>query len=89
MLQPVTDALRSALPLMERKAQFVGLRQGVQLVNELEAHGVALFAKAVELGLEGIVGKRADSPYRAGRQPAWGKIKNPSYYRPAALGVGR
>src|SRR5262249_4415576 len=31
--------------------------------------------KVSELGLEGIVSKRGDLPYRAGRSPAWQKIK--------------
>jgi ATP-dependent DNA ligase len=34
---------------------------------------------------EGIVAKRADAPYRAGRQPAWVKIKNRNYSRRAAV----
>jgi len=28
-------------------------------------------------GLEGIVSKRKDSPYRSGRSPDWLKMKNP------------
>jgi ATP-dependent DNA ligase len=35
---------------------------------------------------EGIVAKRLDSPYKAGRQPTWLKIKNPGYSRKEALG---
>jgi hypothetical protein len=38
--------------------------------------GEALFAKVCELDLEGIVAKQSDSPYRAGRQPTWIKVKN-------------
>jgi ATP-dependent DNA ligase len=41
--------------------------------------------RVVELGLEEIVAKRADSPYRAGRQPTWIKIKNQDYARREAL----
>jgi bifunctional non-homologous end joining protein LigD len=52
-------------------------------VKCLEAHGEALFAKAVELDLEGIVAKRMDAPYRAGRQMAWLKIRNHAYTRGA------
>jgi hypothetical protein len=29
------------------------------------------------MGLEGIVSKRKDSPYRSGRSPDWLKMKNP------------
>jgi bifunctional non-homologous end joining protein LigD len=30
------------------------------------------------MGLEGIVSKRKDSPYRSGRSPDWLKSKNPA-----------
>jgi ATP-dependent DNA ligase len=42
-------------------------------------------AKAVELDIEGIVAKRLDAPYSAGRQLAWLKIKNRKYSRQEAL----
>jgi ATP-dependent DNA ligase len=35
-----------------------------------------LFRAACSWGLEGIVSKRADRPYRAGRCTHWVKIKN-------------
>jgi ATP-dependent DNA ligase len=31
-----------------------------------------------EMGLEGIVSKGKDSPYRSGRSPDWLKLKNPA-----------
>jgi ATP-dependent DNA ligase len=37
--------------------------------------GEKLFQAADQLGLEGVIGKRADSPYRAGRTPNWVKVK--------------
>ena len=37
----------------------------------------AVFRHACKLGLEGIVSKRKDSPYRSGRSPDWLKMKNP------------
>ncbi|MGH8798858.1 MAG: non-homologous end-joining DNA ligase, partial [Casimicrobiaceae bacterium] len=37
--------------------------------------GPAFLQNVAELGLEGMVSKRADLPYRAGRGPAWQKIK--------------
>ena len=36
-----------------------------------------MFAHACKLGLEGIVSKRRESPYRSGRSPHWIKSKNP------------
>ena len=36
-----------------------------------------MFRAACALGLEGIVSKRRDVPYRSGRSPDWVKVKNP------------
>jgi bifunctional non-homologous end joining protein LigD len=38
--------------------------------------GPTVFAHACKLGLEGIVSKRKDSPYRPGRSSDWLKMKN-------------
>jgi ATP-dependent DNA ligase len=38
--------------------------------------GPDLFRKACEFGLEGIVSKRSNRPYRAGRSKDWIKVKN-------------
>jgi bifunctional non-homologous end joining protein LigD len=38
--------------------------------------GPDLFRKVCELGLEGLVSKHRDRPYRAGRSPDWIKVKN-------------
>jgi ATP-dependent DNA ligase len=43
------------------------------------------FEHACKLGLEGIVPKRRDLPYRSGRCRAWVKIKNPP--SPAVLRI--
>jgi ATP-dependent DNA ligase len=45
------------------------------------AEGAAVFAKACELGLEGIVSKRAGSFYKSGRSRNWLKTKNPNLVR--------
>jgi hypothetical protein len=37
-----------------------------------------LYKFAVEQNLEGIVSKRADSAYKAGRSPRWVKVKTPA-----------
>jgi bifunctional non-homologous end joining protein LigD len=44
----------------------------------MDGDGAAVFAQACKLGLEGIVSKRRDHPYRSGPSKAWLKIKNPS-----------
>jgi bifunctional non-homologous end joining protein LigD len=38
--------------------------------------GPDLFRAACNMGLEGLVPKRCDRPYRAGRSPDWVKVKN-------------
>jgi ATP-dependent DNA ligase len=43
-----------------------------------KADGPLVFQRARKLGLEGIVSKRRNSPYRSGRSLDWIKSKNPS-----------
>ena len=40
---------------------------------------VRLLRKACEFGLEGLVSKRRDRPYRGGRSKDWVKLKNRSH----------
>lgn len=70
-----------ATPLRQRRAALRGLLDAVgeaRLVpaDGIEEHGLELFAAVRARGLEGIVAKRLDSPYRPGeRTDAWQKIK--------------
>jgi bifunctional non-homologous end joining protein LigD len=67
-----------AFPLAERKAKLEALivpDRGVLFSQHVAAKGVGFFAVAKREGLEGIVGKRLDSPYRATRSREWVKIK--------------
>jgi bifunctional non-homologous end joining protein LigD len=43
--------------------------------DHVRGHGSEFFAQARELGLEGVVSKRADAPYREGRGGDWRKAK--------------
>jgi bifunctional non-homologous end joining protein LigD len=55
-----------------------GAGHGVQLSDHMEGNdGEAAFRHACAMGLEGIVAKRRDRPYRSGRSPDWIKVKNP------------
>jgi ATP-dependent DNA ligase len=47
--------------------------------------GAAVYEHACLMGLEGIVAKRRDRPYRSGRSPDWIKVKNPD--APAAIRI--
>jgi bifunctional non-homologous end joining protein LigD len=73
-------------PLLERKERLrklLGRRKRVlRYVEHLEDGGPAMFEHACRLGLEGIISKRRDLPYRSGRSTSWLKIENPSYLRP-------
>jgi bifunctional non-homologous end joining protein LigD len=44
-------------------------------VEQIQADGDAVFEQACKLGVEGVVAKRADAPYRSGRQESWIKLK--------------
>jgi ATP-dependent DNA ligase len=79
------------LPLIERKAALAGLfgrreTSGVHVVDYDTGDGPSLFRAACDMGLEGIVSKRADSKYRPGPKgcESWVKVKNktaPGYTR--------
>ena len=74
------DDLRN-LPLSMRKANLQRLlsrRPDGIFVSDFEQGeiGPDLFRKACEFGLEGLVSKRADRPYRGGRSKDWIKVKN-------------
>ncbi|TPJ40013.1 DNA ligase D [Mesorhizobium sp. B2-6-5] len=66
-------------PLSERKAALEKLLKDtaptLTYAEHLEVSGKDMFAHACKMGLEGIVSKRADSPYRSGVQTSWVKIK--------------
>src|SRR5438128_3871275 len=69
--------LRS-LSLERRKAlleQIVPRVGPIKYLSHFDKDGEALYEQVVKLGLEGIVAKKADSPYRAGRSPNWIKIR--------------
>jgi bifunctional non-homologous end joining protein LigD len=67
------------LPLVERRARLERLldrRNRVVQLSEGFEDGEALFAAAKEQRFEGIVAKRADSPYRPGKRTReWLKVK--------------
>ena len=65
-------------PLLERKrllAELVGDRhRRLHLSRHEEASGAAMFKRACQIGIEGIVSKRADATYVSGRSNAWAKV---------------
>jgi bifunctional non-homologous end joining protein LigD len=69
----------SSLSLEERRMLLDPLLEhvsgAIRLSEMFGSDGASLFASAVELGLEGIIAKRLDAPYRPGRGGEWRKIK--------------
>jgi ATP-dependent DNA ligase len=69
-------------PLEKRREALMRLvakkcGDGIVFNEALAEEGAVVFAKACELGLEGIVSKRAGSLYRSGPSRNWLKCKNP------------
>jgi hypothetical protein len=52
--------------------------EGIRFSEHITGDRAIIFAHACKLGLEGIVSKRRDLPYRSGRCKAWRKVKNPA-----------
>ena len=73
-LRPI-EARREAL------MRLVAGAKGIVFSEALVAEGAIVFAKACELGLEGIVSKRAGSFYKSGKSRNWLKTINPDFVR--------
>jgi bifunctional non-homologous end joining protein LigD len=67
-----------ALPLVQRKqllADLIPKIGAVRYLDHIPRAGEAFLEQVTAMGLEGIIAKKADAPYRAGRSPQWLKIK--------------
>ncbi len=65
-------------PLIERKAALtaiIGAAGIVRVSEHFEENGERLLWHACRLGLEGVVSKLRDAPYRSGRGKEWTKSK--------------
>ena len=76
-------------PFSERKAALRKVLRrtgrGIQYVEHTEGDGGEMLKAVCQLGLEGIVSKKVDAPYKSGPSKAWLKTKNPK--APAATRV--
>jgi bifunctional non-homologous end joining protein LigD len=66
------------LPLRERKARLrraLSFHGPVRFTPHRNEHGEEMFRVACAKGLEGVIAKRADSPYRSVRSRDWLKFK--------------
>jgi bifunctional non-homologous end joining protein LigD len=67
-------------------ANFIGAGTGIRLSEHLdEKEGATVYRHASAMGLEGVIAKRRDRPYRSGRCADWVNLKNPD--APAATRV--
>lgn len=71
----------TSAPLLERKALLETVLQRapktspLRFSQHLQCDAQAMFEEACRMGLEGIVSKRIDKPYRGGRRDEWRKTK--------------
>ena len=66
-------------PLLERKRlleRMLPAAGPIRYSAHVDGNGIETFHAMTRIGLEGVVGKRADSTYRSGRSPdAWRKVR--------------
>jgi bifunctional non-homologous end joining protein LigD len=77
------DDLRER-PLEERRdalSQLVARVGSIQFSAAVAAEGAIVFAHACQLGIEGIVSKRAGSRYKSGPSRNWLKCLSPEFQR--------
>ena len=81
----------SGATLLDRKALLRSFMAGLPTNSPLrysehsDENAATMLRHACRMGLEGIVSKRRDAPYRSGRSKTWLKTKNPE--SPAAVRV--
>jgi len=66
------------LPLLKRKtilAKLLPRAGALRYSDHFEKEGEQLYEQVVKLGLEGVMAKKADAPYRGGRSANWLKIR--------------
>lgn len=68
------------IPLIARKERLADLigseqRERLRFSAHVVSSGEAMARNACEMGLEGIISKRTDRPYRSGRSDDWVKVK--------------
>ena len=69
--EPLTSRKTALEKLLQKSRQDKFLHYSEHIVGQ----GSEMLAKSCAMGLEGIVSKRADSPYSPGRQKSWLKAK--------------
>ena len=68
-------ALTARKKTLETLLKKSGDNKYLHYSDHVVGHGAEMIAKSCSMGLEGVVSKLAESPYRAGRQKTWLKSK--------------
>jgi bifunctional non-homologous end joining protein LigD len=80
MLDGAADLRR--LPWQQRRDElehiFKRWKAGLVLNFSIVGRGPEVYQAACRMGLEGVVSKRIDGPYRSGKSKSWLKVKNPT-----------
>ena len=66
------------VPLIKRKAMLRAMLPSagpIRYSDHVDEFGINAYRSMRKLGIEGVVGKRADSPYRSGRSHDWIKVR--------------
>ena len=66
---------RPSTSLRAPRASVEGRKERIRYSAHVDGNGDSFFAHACKTGLEGIISKRRDQPYRAGRHGDWVKTK--------------
>lgn len=69
--------MRPLIERCEKLAEVIAGIPGVLLVTYIRERGEELYDQVCAAQLEGVIAKKADSPYLAGRSPLWVKIPRP------------
>ena len=67
-----------ALPLIQRKEllrQILPSIGPIRFSDHIEERGSEMYEQVCSMGLEGVVAKKADAPYRTGRSNDWLKVR--------------
>ncbi|MCP9232907.1 DNA ligase D [Mesorhizobium sp. LMG 17147] len=67
--------LRRRKTLLSQLLSGLGANSAIQYSDHAEGDGQALYDQASEMGLEGVVSKRATAVYQSGRTKTWTKTK--------------
>jgi bifunctional non-homologous end joining protein LigD len=70
------EPLKERRELLRQLMSAKGISDWLVYSDYVEGSGRAFFEQARSAGLEGIISKRADAPYRSGRAKSWFKIKS-------------